>query len=128
MKRTQFTPSGIDTFRFEFAEAIKEFEAKTGVKIDLGSISYNAQQFTTKLTVTIVAEGENPTDAIYRTSLKKNGWKFGLTEADFNKRIEFLGEVFSIKGIKDRTQKFPIIAKKESTGQMFKLPARCLKV
>jgi hypothetical protein len=127
MKRSNFTGAGVDTFRFEFADAVREFEAKTGLKLDIGRITYNSKQLTTKLTVTIVEAGINPEDAAQRQSIKDNGWKFGLTEEDYNKRIEFLGNVYSLKGIKSRKQRFPIVAKKESTGQMFKLPASCLK-
>jgi hypothetical protein len=125
MKRTQFTSDGVDTFRFEFASAIEEFEKKTGLKLDLGRISYNSNQLTTKLTVTIVKEGVNPEDAMNKQSIKENGWKFGLTEADFNKRIDFLGNVYQLKGIKSRKQKYPIVALRQD-GQMFKLPARCI--
>jgi len=127
MKKTHFTGAGVDTFRFEFAEAIKEFEQKTGLKFNLGRITYDAKQLSGKLTVTIVNEGENPQDAIFKTDLKRNGWMFGLSEHDFNKRIEYLGSVYSLKSVKARRQKFPIVAKKESTGQVFKLPASCLK-
>ena len=127
MKKTHFTGSGVDTFRFEFAAAIKEFEQKTGLKFNLGRITYDSKQLSGKLTVTIVNEGENPQDAMFKTDLKRNGWKFGLSEKDFNRRIEFLGSVYSLKSVKSRSQKFPIVAKKESTGQVFKLPASCLK-
>lgn len=127
MKRTHFTSDGVDTFRFEFEAAVKEFEEKTGLKLNLGSIRYNSKQLSGKLTVTIVEEGVNPEDAMNKQSIKDNGWKFGLTEADFNKRIEFLGNVYRLKGIKSRKQRFPIVALKESTGQMFKLPPTCLK-
>ena len=127
MKKTHFTGAGVDTFRFEFAEAIKEFEQKTGLKFNLGRITYDSKQLSGKLTVTIVNEGENPQDAMFKTDLKRNGWKFGLSEKDFNRRIEFLGSVYSLKSVKSRRQRFPIVAKKESTGQVYKLPASCLK-
>jgi len=127
MKKTHFTGAGVDTFRFEFAAAIKEFEQKTGLKFNLGRITYDSKQLSGKLTVTIVNEGENPQDAMFKTDLKRNGWKFGLSEKDFNRRIEFLGSVYSLKSVKSRRQRFPIVAKKESTGQVFKLPASCLK-
>jgi hypothetical protein len=126
MKRSHFTSDGVDTFRFEFADAVKEFEAKTGLKLNLGGIRYDSKQLSGKLTVTIVEAGVNPEDAMNRQSIKANGWKFGLTEADFNKRIEFLGNVYQLKGIKSRKQKFPIVALRQD-GQMFKLPASCIK-
>lgn len=126
MKKTHFTGAEVDTFRFEFAAAIAEFEKKTGLKMELGCITYSSKQLSGKLTVTIIEEGVNPEDAAHKQSLKRNGWKFGVTESDFNKRIEFLGNVYRLKGIKDRKQKYPIVALRED-GRMYKLPSSCLK-
>ena len=127
MDKHNFTGAGIDTFRFEFASAIAEFEKKNGVKFNLGRITYDAKQFSCKLTVTIVAKGENAEEAILKTSLKRHGWKFGLSEKDFNRRIEFMGKVYSIKGVKERKQRCPIIAKQHDNGVVYKLPPHCLK-
>lgn len=126
MKKTHFTGAGVDTFRFEFAAAVKEFEEKTGLKLSLGSITYSAKQLSGKLTVTIVEEGVNPEEAAHKETLRRNGWKFGLSESDFNKRIEFLGSVYSLKGVAERKQKYPIVALRED-GRMYKLPASCLR-
>ncbi len=121
-----FNGDAVDQFRLDFEKGVKDFEEKYGVKLNLGGIRYSAKQLSGKLTVTIVEAGVNPEDAMNKQSIKQHGWKFGLTEDDFDKRIEFLGEVFKLKGIKAIKQRCPIIALR-SDGQMFKLPAHCLK-
>jgi len=126
-KITRFTGNKVDEFRSEFAEFVKSFERRHDVAIDLGSITYRSDQLTAKMTVTVVKEGDNPEDAMYKQSLKEHGWKFNVTEEDYNKNITFMGKIYNLRGIKSRKQRFPIVVKKQSDGQMYKLPASCLK-
>ena len=127
MKKTHFNGSVVDQFRNEFEALVKDFEEKHGVKFGLGTITYGPSQLHSKMTVTIVGEGENPKDVEGKTSLKRHGFRFGLTDEDFNKRIQFLGKVYQLKGIKPRSSKYPIIAKNMNNGQTYKLPINCLR-
>jgi hypothetical protein len=126
MKKTHFNESAVDQFRHEFENLVKDFEEKHGVKFSLGTITYGLNQLHSKMTVTIVSEGENPEDVEGKVSLERHGFRFGLTDEDFNKRIHFLGDVYQLKGIKPRSRKYPILAKNMNNGQTYKLPVDCL--
>jgi hypothetical protein len=126
MKKTHFNGNSVDQFRHEFENLVKDFEEKHGVKFSLGTITYGTKQLHSKMTVTIVGEGENPEDAEGKISLKRHGFRFGLTEEDFDKRINYLGRVFKVKGIKPRSHKYPILAEDINDGRTYKLPSRCL--
>lgn len=126
MKIISFNEPNLKRFRSDFKAAVAELEAESGISLDLGNISFDADQFTTKLTVTIIAEGENPRVAIQKKSLNDFGIRYGLTDADHERRFNFNGKSFAIIGVKSRRQKYPIIAREISTGREFKLPARAI--
>ena len=126
-KITHFTGNKVDEFRSELSTFLKSFESRHGVAVNLGSMTYRSDQLTTKMTVTVVKEGVNPEEAMNRQSIKEHGWRYDLTESDFNKEIAFMGKLYSLKGVKKIKQKFPIIVEKMSTGEMFRLPSTCLK-
>lgn len=127
MKKTHFTGTLVDQFRLEFEDLVKDFEEKHGIKISLGNIRYSLRQLKSNMTVTIVKDGEDPEAVEGKLNLKRYGYKFGLSEDDFNKRINYLGRVFKLKGIKPRSHKYPIIAEDVNDGKSYKLPTTCLR-
>jgi len=47
----QISSSSIKDFRVDFSKAVKELEAKYGVNISIGNISYDSSEFRGKMTV-----------------------------------------------------------------------------
>ena len=121
----KITPNILDEFRNDFENQMKGMEAKYGFKISLGSMSYSSNQFTSKVTVTDTAGG-NADDAEGKQSLKSDGWKFNLTEKDYNKRFGYNGKQWELKGLKPRSRKYPIIATEVGTNKSYKLPGHAL--
>jgi len=122
-----FTRPVLTKFRSEFKESVKELEAKFGVKIDLGNISYDSTQFTSRITTTVVSEGVNPEIAKGIAMLKKYGSRYGLTESDFGRVINGQREEFTVFSLAPRSPKYPILAKSTKTGKIYKLSASTLK-
>ena len=122
----QITERLLDEFRKDFETQMKGLESKYGVKVDLGNIRYSANQFTSKVTVTDTAGGDAD-EAKGKLSLKEDGWKFGLSPEDYNKRIEYLNKVFLIKGIRPRSRKYPIKVEDASDGKLYNIPGHAIK-
>ena len=91
-------------FRTEFAETVKDLESKFGLVLSIGNISYNSDQFTTKLTCTAVgdlSEGKSREEAQF----KANAPKFGFQPEDYNKEVTIHGETFRFVGFKPNARK-----------------------
>lgn len=121
----KITPNLLDEFRNDFEVQMKGLQAKYGVKVSLGNMSYSNTQFTSKVTVTDTAGG-NADDAEGKASLKKDGWRFDLTEKDYNKKFSYNGKNWKLKGIKPRSRKYPIVAENVADGRSYKLPGHSL--
>ena len=67
-------------FRIDFAKAVADLEAQYGVKIRLGNITYNTNDFHTKLEVQNVGVDETSTKEIWEAEKKRAYWKNSLTE------------------------------------------------
>ena len=128
----------INHFDRETLRAIrKEFEtafAHTkdfGVKVELGSISFNPTQFTAKITGSIIGKGGLDV-------AEKNEWELsvpfleGLQARHFGATFIHKGETFKIVGYKPRASRFPIKCLNLGNKQQYKFPIdlvkRCLGV
>jgi hypothetical protein len=60
MEITKFDKETIKKFRMLFELAMEEIEEVMNVKVSIGNVRYDARQFTTKMSVTLVSEGEDP--------------------------------------------------------------------
>lgn len=70
-------------FRELLEPAMKEIAQKFGFAFQVGSISYGANEMHTKVSLTQVGEGIDPTDetAKYKANVKTYGFAYGVTEA-----------------------------------------------
>lgn len=62
-------------FRNDFADAVKELEAKYGVKINVGTITFDSTQFHGRLTVTNVGATPEDDKKNWENLQKKASWK-----------------------------------------------------
>ena len=121
-----FTTTKINELIAELEKAFKEIGEKHGVTMHIGTVRYDSNQFTSQLKVTYMNEGEDPQEAEFKVGLKRDGWKFNLTEENFNDTFMYVGELYKVKSISPRSRKYPVIAQKVSDGRFFKLPGRSL--
>lgn len=121
LNTTNMDKEKIKQFRGDFDKAVEALADRYSVSIDLGNIRYDAHQFTSKITVTEIAEGVDPEDAKWIESLRKYGYVYGLDEDSYGAKLSRGGEIFDIVGIKPRATKYPIVARKRSDGKLYKL-------
>lgn len=81
MKMNKIT---LPQFRVDFAKAVADLEAQYGVKIRLGSITYNTNDFHTKMEVKNVGTDEASSKAIWEGEQAKAFWKNSLV-----KKVEY---------------------------------------
>ena len=100
----------------EVAKAMAEIAEKHGLKIKKGSGTFDpsAGMFTPKFSFICETEDGIPSDFVQYAPM------FGLKAEDFGKVFESNGSKFSICGIKPRATKYPILAKKVGTNNIYK--------
>ena len=119
MKIQEFNKSNLKAFRTEFEITVKEMEKKFGIKIDLKAISYAPEEFSSKIQVTVINDGENPQETKDKLSLKKFGHYYGLSESDYGSEIKVgNGEIGKILAVKPNSPKYPIVY--ELNGKRYK--------
>jgi len=98
-------------------EALAAALEELGVKASIGNMTYTGDTVSFKTTVSV--DGYNADE----TEFKKGCWKYDLKPADYGRKFENNGEVFTICGLKPRSRKYPIIGRR-ADGKKFKFPAR----
>ena len=105
-------------FRKEFTEAMLPLQEKYGVVISLGSINYEEERFSAKITV---INGVDK-DEVARNSFDADVWRYehiGLKPGMYN-RI-FIGEdgqKYAFRGFNTKAKKWPIKMIRVSDGEM----------
>lgn len=121
------TDSNLWLFEKDFMEAVISLEKKYDVTISLGRITYNENQFYTKMTV---ENGRDP-DLIAEHNFDNEVWKYadiGLKKGMY--RQLFLnrnGEKFAILGFIPNAKKYPLHVVRFSDGTHFKVPKSFIK-
>lgn len=71
-------------FRIDFAKAVADLEAQYGVKIRLGNITYNTNDFHTRLEVKNVGVDETSSKKLWEDEQQQASWKNSLV-----KKVEY---------------------------------------
>ena len=118
MKTKQFDKSNLKTFRSEVEKALAIVGKKYGVGFNFGNITYDPNEWHTKLTCTIADPklGKNVDPALlkYANNVRKHGWKMDVSESDLGKVVK-LGNrgMCEFVGCKDRNSRMPLIFQAE---------------
>lgn len=124
-KIKNFSKPTLTKFRKEFSDAVKDLEKEYGVKIDLGNIRFTNEQFTTKLTTTIVGDGDAE-EIKAKKVIETYGFRYNLTVEDYGKTFSVNGNIYTFVGLKPRSPKYPVIGKNAS-GKLYKFGSDVLK-
>ena len=115
--------STLAKFREDFNKHIESFCKENNVNMTIGNIKYNDFQFSTKMTVDVSLPG--------RDSKKENFETYcvimGLNKSDYNKKFTSRGKTYCVYDIEPRNRKYPIIAKEQSTGKLYKFTVDAIK-
>lgn len=99
----KITSATVKEFRLEFAEAVKELEAKHDIKIKLGNISMQPSvEFTTKLTVS--NNTVNGVDA-KEANFKNEAMLFGFKDSDYKRKLKLQGQIYELVGFNRKAPK-----------------------
>lgn len=120
-KITRIDRPTVRMLRHELESTLKEFGSKYGLTIDVGSIRFSDEDFTTKVKVSCGSSG----DAAKR-EFERYAWKFGLKKDDYGRDFTHGGTRFTVVGIKPRSRRYPIIGV-NGNGTRYKFPASVLK-
>ena len=120
-----FNKTNLNILRYEIKNALKRVENDNGIEIDLGSMRFSDHVFTSKIEVsTVIADSPN-SKATHR--LKTHGYKFGLTEDHYGKKIITpTGATYKIIGCASRHCSLGIVAETD-TGKLVRLATASLK-
>lgn len=101
--------------------ALKELGDELGITFKQGSGRYAPESFTMKLEATVMnADGtESSKEA---EDFKKLAYIYGLEATDLETTITINGKKVTIKGIKPRSHKYPIIGQEVGTNKRYKYP------
>jgi hypothetical protein len=120
MEIKRFHDGNIDKVRRAFKKHMEAFYKETGIKVDLGNITYDSKQFSSKATFTIIADGEDPELAKQKHIFERDCWKFGLKKEDYGKQVRIEGTLYKIVGVNTRAKRMPIQLKAVGTGRNVK--------
>ena len=102
-------------FREDFKEAVKDLEAKYGMIISLGSITYTQDSISVKMTGQVAAD----IDDLRKKEFEKYCYGYGLTPDDYGATFTDpkTGKEWKIVSIKPKKRSYPIVIQNTATGE-----------
>ena len=104
----KFDKTNLKDIRKDFDLAVKDFEKKYGVTVQMGNISFSDYQFTSKITVT---SEEKCSEENERKEFSKYCRMYGLTEEDYGKTFRSGAKEYTIIGFELSRPKYCVKAK-----------------
>jgi len=126
----EITPGNLRHFRVEFVEAMVALEEKYGLKIELGNITYDNNEFRGRLTCSDTSnleKGQSPRDKKLEEDYKNHCQVFGLKPEWLGQTFISNGEKMTIVGLKTRASKRPVVVNNENGGG-YVFPADSVKL
>lgn len=103
------TRQSLENFRGDFKDAVAELEAKYGVKISIGSLTYDSTMFRGKMTATKRSEGFVAPSAN------------APLESYIGSKVSFNGTNYEVTGVKANRPKYPLVMVREGDGKQYKV-------
>lgn len=123
----EITDHNLDLFEADFKEAVKDLEKKYDVTISLGKITYDENQFYTKMTV----DNSQDPDLIAEHNFDSEVWKYadiGLKRGMYRQLfLNRYGEKFAILGFIPNAKKYPLHVVRFSDGSHYKVSKSFIK-
>lgn len=119
-KVTTFNSDNLTAMRADMVKALAEVEAKYGVQIGIGKMSYTENDFNCKLT-TIVKSEQTATaakiDPKWVADFMRNHFIFGFKKEDLGATIKHQGRVLKLVGSRSRAN-LPLIVQEVGTDKL----------
>lgn len=116
--------SELKKFRSDFAATVEDLEKKYGVKIDIGNISFSADEFHTKMTVKNMVGADGAEIDLERKEFERDCILFGLNKEDYLREVKLHGhsETYVIYGVNTNASKNTIRIREKYTGKQYVCP------
>lgn len=125
MKTTKINRDAIRKINADIERVLGQVADLYGADISLGNSRYTDQNYTTKLTVSVVSSGGS---VVSPEAVAFNEYKgiYGLDHLEVGSVVNVHGTDFEIVGLKVKARKYPIIGKSLKDGKQYKLPAELI--
>jgi len=121
MKFEKITPRACKVLRDEMNAALVELAKGRGVTVKVGSARYTDDDVTFKVTVALDGFDRDKHD------FENCCFVFGLKKSDHGRMFNYAGFDYTLQKLKPRSPKFPIVARKNADGKIYKLPERSIE-
>lgn len=111
-------------FRTDFAAAVAAVEQKYGVKLSLGTINYDANTFTSKMTAVstdATAAAPDAGNIKWQANFLRTASRYGMKATDLGKEVTMGGMKYTLAGARPKADA-PIVLRKPS-GAYIAMPA-----
>lgn len=113
---TNFNKRNLDVVRGDLRSALEAVGRKHGLTFNLKGIRYGHDNFRVSLECNVGTD----TSIIEQKAWEKSCWKFNLNEDMFGKTFIFGGKSYQICGIKPKSRKYPVLARRNLDDKVFK--------
>jgi hypothetical protein len=121
MKVDKFNKALCRTLRNVVEETLQEVAKEHGISIKVGSGSFSDVNFNFKVEASVIGK-DGVALSKEAESFKMLAKAYNLEPTDLHREFTFRGDIYKIKGLSSRSDKFPILATKVSDGKTFKFP------
>jgi hypothetical protein len=130
-KVSKLNSANLDVIREVINRKLAEAGEELGVALEIGGMSYNEMEATTRLSIKAVGaavkEGESIQEASARSEFAFHSASFGLKKEHFGKEVTVDGRKFRIVGIKPKSRKYPVLGEDTLTKKVYKLSALAVR-
>jgi len=111
-------------FRRDFKETVANLEAQYDVKIDLGSITFQKSQFTSRLTVK-----SNTVDGVDSEAydFERHMRFYDFKKSDYKRKLRLDGDVFEFIGFNPKSPKNSCSIRSTTSGRSYSCTANTVK-
>lgn len=109
-----FKKTDFPKIRADFQNAVADFEKKYNVKVQMGNISFDEYEFSSKVTFT---SNEMFSDDVRKKEFAKHAELYGVTAEDFKKQFTVKGKTYEVIGFEIGRPKYPIRVREIATGK-----------
>jgi hypothetical protein len=125
---SSFDSNNLKQLRTEIDAALKTVQQKYGVRLSIGTISYDGVKATSRLTMIAVGDPTTAADpkatmlAKAQSDFNKYASSFGLKPEQYGATFKYGRDTYKLAGLKPGSPKYSILATNVSNGTTYKLP------
>ena len=117
-----FDKNNLQYVRSILKDAFELIRTSTGIRFEVGSITYDSNEFRAKLTGSLLSETDSK-----KKDFEKHCYKFGLAPENYGQRFNYEGMRYKISGIRPKAKKYPVVAIDPYSGKSLCFPASLVK-